>query len=411
MPHRKYWIWIQNALGYGSRRTSAILSRYETAEAFYCAGQDEWKESNLFSVSELKHLTSTPLSTAESIIEECRRCGYGILTPDDPEYPRCLRVLTDLPAALYVWGHLPAMDEEVGIAMVGTRKASLSGESLAWLLGYRLAEAGAVVVSGAAVGIDQKSLLGALKAKGTTVAVLGCGLSYRYLMEYYPLREQIAQTGAVISEYPPSFPASRYTFPSRNRLLSGLSKATVVVEAPITSGALITADHAAQQGKEVFTLPGGVRDKGYSGNIRLLQEGAGAVYTPMDILGEYAAEYPHKLDVSKASIPLGEDPMYPEFESRHTIGAVEPARKRIHRIEKEVRPEKEPPVLKKPSLPDGISAGARKIYNTFTKNEMPLDILISENDGDAASTLRYLTELELFGVVESVPGNRYRRME
>src|SRR3989338_4973459 len=183
-----------------------------------------------------------------------QRQDVTIVTLADPGYPKPLREIADPPLALYSRGSLPA--EEVAVAIVGSRHASLYGMQTAERLGYELALRGITVVSGLARGIDSASHRGALKASGRTVAVPGSGPAVLYPPEHRELADQIAGQGAVISEYPMEATPEPYRFPRRNRLISGLSLGVVVVEAAARSGALITAGCALEQGREVFAIPG-----------------------------------------------------------------------------------------------------------------------------------------------------------
>ena len=193
----------------------------------------------------------------------------------DADYPVRLRNIFEPPSLLYVKGQLPVIDEEVAVAMVGTRKASPYGVEAAEKIAYGLSRQGAVVISGAAAGVDSASHRGALRAGGKTIAVLGNGLDVVYPAENEWLYRDIAASGALISEYPPGTAAESWHFPVRNRIISGLSLATVVVEAPEKSGALITANTALEQGRDVFAVPGPIDAPMSRGCNRLIADGAG----------------------------------------------------------------------------------------------------------------------------------------
>lgn len=156
----------------------------------------------------------------------------------------------------------------------------------------RLCRAGTVIVSGGALGVDSAAHSGALRAGGTTIAVLGCGIGYPYLEGGRSMRDEISSHGALISEYPPGTPPSKTTFPCRNRLISGLCLGTVIVEAGENSGSLITARLAAEQGRDVFAIPGNVMSKNYTGTNRLLRDGAKPVYSALDVLENTSLSFP-----------------------------------------------------------------------------------------------------------------------
>ena len=214
-----------------------------------------------------------------------QRSGVAMLTLADPGYPKALRTIHDPPLALYLRGSL-GLSDDVAVAIVGARRASLYGVQTAERLGYDLALRGVTVVSGLARGIDAAAHRGALRAAGRTIAVLGSGVARLYPPEHADLAEQIVQQGAVISEYPMEMPPLAQNFPRRNRVISGLSLGVVIVEAAQRSGALITADCALEQGREVFAVPGPVTSVTSQGTHQLLRQGARLVSSVEDIVEE-----------------------------------------------------------------------------------------------------------------------------
>ncbi len=224
---------------------------------------------------------------AEKRLEELQTLDIGFVCPADPAYPSALRQIPHSPLGLYFVGDLSVLDTTC-IALVGAREASPYGLDLARNLGQRLAEAGVCVVSGMARGVDAAAHWGALAPRGgRTAAVLGCGLDVTYPRENRRLREQVAKRGCVLTEYPPGTQPLRPNFPRRNRILSGLSRAVVVVEATTRSGSLITAGHALDQGRDVFAVPGDVGRPLSKGTNALLKEGAIPCTEAGDVLGEY----------------------------------------------------------------------------------------------------------------------------
>ncbi len=215
------------------------------------------------------------------LVEEARRSDAEVVTLADPDYPQLLRAIPDPPLALYVRGHLP---QKVCVAVVGTRNPSADGEYVARRMAGELSRAGVCVVSGLARGVDAAAHRGALESGGLTVAVLGCGVDVRYPAGHEALADQVAAQGALVSEYPPGSAPAKHHFPLRNRIISGLARAVVVVEATLRSGALITADLALEQGREVFAVPGSVLNPRSSGPNRLLREGAGWAESASDVL-------------------------------------------------------------------------------------------------------------------------------
>ncbi len=217
----------------------------------------------------------------QQLVEDAKRCGAEVVTLADPHYPPLLRSISDPPLALYVRGRLP---QEVCVGVVGTRNPSPDGEYVARRMAFELGSAGVCVVSGLARGIDAAAHKGALEGGGSTVAVLGCGVDVCYPVCHEALAGQIVKSGALLSEYPPGTPPTKHHFPLRNRIISGLARAVVVVEAALRSGALITADLALEQGREVFAVPGSVLNPRTAGPHRLLREGASWAESAADVL-------------------------------------------------------------------------------------------------------------------------------
>ncbi len=222
---------------------------------------------------------------AESELRLCREQGLQLLTDESPEYPRLLREIPDPPGVLFVRGEVQSNDA-LAIAIVGTRHASNYGRQQAERLAGESARAGLTVISGLARGVDAAAHRGALKAGGRTLALLGSGVLNIYPPEHRELAEQICQAGALIGENPPRSRPMSGTFPQRNRLISGMSLGVLVVEAGHRSGALISARHAMEQGREIFAVPGRIDSRTSHGCHRLLRDGAKLVESVDDILEE-----------------------------------------------------------------------------------------------------------------------------
>jgi DNA processing protein len=238
---------------------------------------------------------------AEAEICRAAEAGVDIVPFDDSRYPGALREIHSPPLVLYVKGKFPRTDK-VWIAVVGSRLASIYGMRVAQVLGRDFAASGAVVVSGMARGIDAATHEGALAADGLTVAVLACGLSHVYPAENRKLADRITRRGALVSEYPMDMKPRREYFPARNRIVSGLSRAVVVVEADEKSGALITADAALEQGRDVYAVPGNVDSACSRGTNRLIKQGAKPVTSAEDVLEECPASARQREDVPALSV-------------------------------------------------------------------------------------------------------------
>ena len=227
----KYWLWMAELPGLTNQARLAFLRHFGTPENAFYADAGEILLTEGVAREQAEALEEKSLAAAEKILEDCRRLGLRILTFQDAEYPNRLRNIYDPPFLLYVRGHLPPVDEEPVITVVGTRRCTPYGETCGEKLGYGLARGGAVVVSGLARGVDAAATRGALRGGGVPIGVLGCGLDVVYPPEHRYLYEDVAAAGALLSEYPPGTEPVGRNFPVRNRIMAGLSVGTVVVEA------------------------------------------------------------------------------------------------------------------------------------------------------------------------------------
>ena len=303
MAALKYWVWLTTLPGLGERAKLQLLAHFGSPEEIYFAPEGELLLAEGITKLQAALLADKSLDRAEKVLEDCARDGQFLLTMDDAGYPARLRNIYDPPLLLYGKGSLPLFDDEVAVTVVGTRDCTPYGVRAASQLGYELARQGALLVSGMAKGIDGEALKGALRAGGFTAAVLGGGADVVYPAANRRLYEDIAATGVILSEYPPGTEPKGDHFPVRNRLLSALSLATVVVEAPEKSGALITAATALEQGREVFAVPGPFDAPKSRGCNALIREGAGLVCEAWDVLSFYESRFPHKLRPLRATIP------------------------------------------------------------------------------------------------------------
>ena len=282
-----HWIWLAGRKGLNWQDRKHLLERYGDAAQIYAA-----RVYPELSEAACQALADKDLTPARSILASCEAAAIRVLTWQDAAYPRQLRNIDDPPLVLYYKGILPDLESAPCIGVVGTRTASAYGNCCATRIGAQLAMAGAVVASGMAKGIDGAAMEGALCGKGKVIGVLGGGVDIVYPASNRKLYDQLMEHGCLISEYPPGFKPQRWTFPRRNRIISGLSCAVLVVEAPAASGALNTARHALEQGRDVFAVPGNVNQPSSVGSNGLLREGASMAATGWDILEDYQFRFP-----------------------------------------------------------------------------------------------------------------------
>jgi len=285
MNDTKYWVALSMVSALGARRIRLLYNCFGSAEAAFTAAQADLAHAGLPARAVEALLAERQKIDPDKQWTSLQRDGFGVTTLADRDYPPLLRQIYDPPALLFYRGNLSVLQAPC-VAVVGSRKATAYGRTAATRLAADLARAGVVVVSGMARGVDTCAHSGALQDGGITAAVLGCGLDICYPPENLRLRERIVQSGVLLSEFPPRTEPKAQHFPLRNRVISGLSLATVVVEAAEKSGALITADCALEQGREVFAVPGSINSPYSRGCHKLLKEGAAMLEEASDVLQE-----------------------------------------------------------------------------------------------------------------------------
>ncbi len=280
-----FWLAFSLIPGIGPKRLLHLLNEFGDLQNAWRAPESDLRAAGVDGEALKRVLHFRPRIQPDSEIEKVTRAGAHIVTLTDEQYPALLRDLTDAPALLYVRGSLLPSDA-LALGVVGTRKATPYGRDAAHDLSKQLAHNRVTIVSGLAQGIDTAAHQGALAGHGRTFAILGCGLDRIYPPENRDLAREISTHGAVISEFPIGSPPEKSNFPRRNRVISGLSLGVLVVEAPLNSGALITAEMAGEQGREVFAVPGNIFSLNSQGTNRLIQDGAKLVQAVDDILNE-----------------------------------------------------------------------------------------------------------------------------
>lgn len=283
MDNLRYWLGFNVVRGIGPVRLRAMLQVFGDVATAWNATDSDLRGVGLDQRSLYNLLQARRQIDLEQLERKVESTGAKVLTWDDAVYPNLLKQIADPPPVLFIKGDLTVADEWA-LALVGTRKPTPYGREVARFLSSELAQNGVTVVSGLARGIDGIAHQAALDAGARTIAVLGSGLDQVYPHEHRNLADRIASQGAVISDYPLGTRPEATNFPPRNRIISGLSLGVVVVEAALTSGALITADFAADHGREVFAVPGSILGQSSAGCNRLLRDGAHVVTEVRDIL-------------------------------------------------------------------------------------------------------------------------------
>ncbi len=448
MSRNLYWIWLALRMGAGREGIAGLLTHFGTPQNIYDAGPHELSDYFGEKKSSLcESLMNKNLEEAYGIEDYCRKHRIDILRYSQKEYPTQLTNLKNPPIILYARGRIADMDSRVAVGVVGTRRLSEYGRQAAYKIGYELGVAGAVVVSGLALGIDSVAACGALDARGRTVAVLGSGLDHIYPPAHKKLAGEIASRGMILSEYPPLTPPSRGSFPMRNRIISGLCQSTLVVEAGAKSGALITAGDAILQGRDLYAVPGNIDSVGAEGTNALLKDGAAAITCAADILEEYKYIYATTLNFSALEKVGDRSKLRPGRLAAHGVAEMEGEEvsrsgsgkgrlsELLHRKghldgatvkaisgeteypvyndDKRLKTEKAPEAVSEPTstgkIPEGLSPDLAAVLAAMPVGRgVGVDFICAQGH-EPGVVMTSLTMLEVGGLIETLPGNLYMR--
>lgn len=400
--NRRYWLWFSMALYPGNERIWEMISPFgNVKDAYYalCGGSHDSLSS-----SEKNALKTTHIEQCDSVIEYCESKGYYILTYEDENYPILLRNIYNPPAVLFCMGDIRHFNSYPAVSCVGTRKPSKYSVEVASKICAELAKREFTIVSGFALGLDSVAHRAALESRGRTAAVLACGLDYDYPRENAEYKSIIAANGLVITEYFPGTRPSRSCFHLRNRIISGLTFGTIVLEADESSGSLITAMHAAEQGRTVFCVPpGDIFDKRYSGVIKYLRDGAIPVFSHLDVIYDYFSSgcfRKFKADISLPKINT-EDNDIPKKDSRTA------KRKKSAVKDSNAKSDLQKTDSRREELLGEMSGELTAIVNCLDDAELQPDEISIRSGIDSLNILAYLTELEMMGAVEMKEGKKY----
>ncbi len=412
-----HWIWLSQLHDVSDRVRAELLRHFREPEDIFFASGDAFDHIESVSPEAKKALGNKDLKAAQKILDDCAKRNIHILTMQDAAYPGRLKNIPDPPAVLYYKGNLPDFDGEPLISVVGTRHASAYGLGVAKRMGYQIAKCGGIVVSGMAAGIDAASMQGALTAGSPVVGVLGCGADVIYPPGNRALYRDTERYGCLLTEFPPGTEPSGRNFPRRNRIISGMSCGVLVVEAPYKSGALITARLAAEQGRDVFAVPGNIDVPTAVGSNQLLREGAILVTSGWEVMSEYEARYPDKIHREDGPVRQAGYPDEVEKDPEQTPKKPAGNRKKPADPAKNIVPDSENDKIvvdngqsapysdvnkPKPKL----SEPEQKIVDALGSDPRLVDDVIAETELGTAKVLSLLTILEIRGIVKRHPGKR-----
>lgn len=413
MDDKVLWIWLVERMRRSGFKIAEIMMVTDDITEIY--EKTDFSDMDFLTGEQKAALSNKNLEEANKIIKRTKDIGAEILTYTSPDYPDMLRKIDDPPYVLYIKGEIMKWDRLLPVAVVGTRRYTDYGLNAAWAICTGLARAGITIVSGMARGLDSVASAAAIKAGCKTIAVLGCGLDIVYPPENAELMERIINNGAVISEYPPSSPPVGSHFPARNRIISGMSRGTLVIQAPLRSGALITANYALDSGKDVFAVPGDINCVQSRGTNKLIKMGAKLVESSADIIAEYAAE----LDLLKSP---GQNLEF-EFEYEPSIkekrknkassvktekGASDKNIKNTDSTNSTKKINNEKTVNMEDERYKDLDADERKIIEQLIGSNMHIDDIKRGTDIAIDKLTTKLTLLEMKGLIVQMPGKLFR---
>ena len=415
MDNLLHWIWLSLSVRAGGESFRKLYDNLGSVEAIYSADEDKLSSIIGSRSSDYSSLLDKDLEKASSILCFCREKNVGILLYSDERFPENLRKIKNPPVLFYYRGNLPDFNSELCISVVGTRSVSDYGCKNAFSVSRDLAKAGATIVSGMAIGIDGVALAGALSEGKATVAVIGSGIDVCYPAQHKRLAREIVKRGCVMTEYAPGTRPLGANFPVRNRIISGLSEAVVVIEGKEKSGSVITARRAFSQGRTVYALPGNVDRKNSEATNLLIKNGAKAFSSADDIVRDFEATHVGKLNPFKMLTPSGKSlsAVLAEYE----VAALSPGDKVFIPSGRKRKSEK-PMEAQFPIVDNGeiqkklskLSAPLRALYEKIPEGKsISQESLVSE-ELPMRELMRALLKLEVAGLISMLPGEMLKRI-
>lgn len=410
MKETKYWLWLTMVFGIANNRIWQAMCLYETASDAYNSLKNGYSSLNL-NDNEIKNIHGVSLSKAEEFIESCEKKRIAVICYDDDEYPKALKHIYNPPAVIYCLGNISCLGNRRTVTAVGTRNVSQYGSEAAERICRELAEKGILIVSGFALGTDITAHLAAARLRKPTICVLGCGVDIDYPKANIGYKQLILNSGGLfVSEYPPGTPPHGYNFPKRNRILAALGRVTVVFEASINSGSLITAGIAAEQGRDVFSLPpADIFSGSYTGNAALIRDGAVPLLSSMDILDCFKAGGSVDMEI-RSEIYTGISGFLNENNKPDNEGLRTEKYKlnednaHFETIEKSSESEK---YVVKTENYDELTELQKQIVGLLESKCLHADIIAGRLGIDPSELMTELTELEMIGAVRPLPGKMY----
>ena len=416
-----YWIWLSMSCTPGYTTFDKLIAEFDTPRKIYDATDGEIASCIGSRVKDYTYLIRRDLEGARTVYDFCTRHKVGILTYHDKEFPEALRQIVSSPVLLYYRGQLPDFKALCPIAIVGSRKMSAYGQRSAFTVAADLARGGATVVSGMARGVDAMAMAGALSEGGRVIAFLGSGIDVCYPEEHLCLARETVKQGCIFTEYAPGTPPDRFNFPKRNRLISGLSAATLVIEGKEQSGAMITARHAMAQNRPVYALPGNVDSPGSAAAHLLLREGARLLTAADDVMRDLEPSY---LGILNPFAMAAAEPkeMAGVLKSLSLTGSEEKEREKglfgslFTKKKQAPKPQAASELAQEAEGEDhteeilsALGEDARAVYERIPAEGSCALESLCDGGMPLRTVMKYLLKLEIKGLVTMLPGERVER--
>lgn len=376
-----FWMWLHLKEGIFPSLAMRLLQHFGSVENIYSAVRSDYMEFGIQNAALLRTLGDKSLKRANEELSQAQRLGILVLHYGEAAYPSVLLEIPDPPIILYVRGDASVLGRRNAFCIVGTRHSTVYGMSATLAISEQLARCGMVIVSGVALGIDSAAHKGAVRGGGKTIGIMGCGINVPYPKDNDAVRKSIIENGALISEFPLGTPPLAANFPIRNRLLSAFSLGVAVMEAGERSGALITAKYAAEQGRDVYALPGNISSPMSAGTNQLIQDGAMLLASADAILAEYILRYPEYFELE-----ILEEERAEEEKTGEIYAETEKALQAGKETERE-----------------------REIYRLMDHTPKHVDELVHLSGLSVSEVLATLTLLQIKGKVKEHSGSRFSR--
>jgi DNA processing protein len=410
---KEYFIWLLSVMGAANPRSIRLISHFGGVKEVYDA-LTSGETAAFLKPYEAKNLKKASLEKSLELIQWCEKRGYGIVTIDEPDYPEPLKHIYNPPILLFTEGDISGISSGVRINVIGTRDPSEYSYNVASYLCSQLAKLGIVIVSGMAVGLDKCSMTAALENNGTVAGVLACGIDVEYPRGSKLFRKRVAESGGVcVSELMPRDSTRPTYFQYRNRIMSGLSSGTLIIEAGERSGCHITALHAINQNRDLFCVPPqSLLEPRYSGVIRYLRDGAIPVFSHIDIVNEYLSDVceriseEEELSGMKSATPHDlEKPTVKASAKSKPKAKAKSTKKQTIEFKHKTSPPQTTPKADYSQLPEE----QLKIIKALQKKKLTFDEITSSKRNLCAPDKAYeiLLDMELDGLIEKIAGDRY----